>query len=149
MKGTFERHRSECAECREDADAASRLRALDAMFAAQAEPGDVERLSAAVLAAAAPVLQAAERKRFRRRVAAGLAAALVPAPFIFMYSKWLLGRLHDLLVALFAPGVADFVVGGYAACLLLVFSLTYAAIPILIDVESPGARRMRTPVPAP
>jgi len=122
-----------------DAISPEHLASLESLLQVEDSPASSSdrRLIARTLVAAGPLLQARARIVYRRRVATALVAALVPLPLVAIYARWLLGLLHSGFELLFSVGVADVLVGGYSICLLLVISLTYAAIPILADRGSP------------
>jgi hypothetical protein len=135
MKKRLADHLADCEECSHDEVTPERFAALESVLRIEDPPPD-ERLVARTLMAAVPLLKSRARARYRRRVATALAAALVPLPVVVIYSRWLLGLMHSGLELVFPGGVADVLVGGYSICLILVVSLTYAAIPILADRRS-------------
>jgi hypothetical protein len=135
MKKRLTDHLTDCEECSRDGVTPESLAALESALRVEDPPAD-DRLVARTLMAAGPLLKSRARFAYRRRVAMALAAALVPLPVVVIYSRWLFGLMHSGLELLFPSGVADVLVGGYAICLLLVISLTFAAIPILADRKS-------------
>lgn len=108
-------------------------RALASLACADAAGADTHAWSRRSLTAARPLLAAHGRRAYRRRVAAVLAASLVPLPVIALYDRVLLGWLYDLATALLPTPLATVAVGGYAATTSLLLALTYAAIPVLVD----------------
>lgn len=140
MTERLKEHLSECGECRAQGVDEAGIGALEEALRVD-EPTADAQLLARTLVSARPLLQARSAAKYRRRVAAAMAAGLVPLPLIALYSHWLLGVLHQGLGTFFPGGVADVLVGGYTACLLLVISLTYAAIPILADRQPALAGR--------
>jgi hypothetical protein len=140
MTDRLKDHLSDCVDCAEEGVDATRIAALEKALRIE-EPATDGQLVARTLVSVRPLLEARSAAKYRRRVAAAIAAGLVPLPLIALYSRWLLGILHQGLDAFFPGGVADVLVGGYTACLLLVISLTYAAIPILADRQPALASR--------
>lgn len=85
-----------------------------------------------VVAAVGPLLQAMALRRYRRQVAAAVAFALTPLPFILAYDAYLLRLLHAAASALLGWSLATYLVASHAACLLFLLAASYAAIPILL-----------------
>jgi len=110
---------------------------LDAMPAGPS-PSLVSALSAAVRAAAAPLLQVEIRRLYWRRLAAGLAVAVAPLPLVYAVGAWVLGGVYDVLSALTTESMAAWAVGSYAALLALVVALVCASIPLLVERTIPA-----------
>ena len=110
---------------------------LDVMPAGPS-PSLVGAFSAAVLAAAAPLLQIEVRRLYWRRLAAGLGVAVAPLPLVYAVGAWVLGGVYDVLSALTTESMAAWAVGSYAALFALVVALVCASIPLLVERTIPG-----------
>jgi hypothetical protein len=122
-------HVAECDECTASPPPVDRIAAL---LAADRGAPDAAALSRQVRLTAQPLLQAIALRQYRRQVAAAIAVALAPLPLILAYDAYLLRLLHAAVSALLGGPLATYVVVSYAACLLFLFALSYAAIPILM-----------------
>jgi hypothetical protein len=91
---------------------------------------DTAAMSHNVMALARPVLQQNARAAWRRQVIAALLVATLPLPVVLLYDAYLLRLLYGAIGTLLSTTVAAYVVTTYGAILALLFSLTYAAIPI-------------------
>ena len=90
--------------------------------------GDSQR----ALAGLRPELQRLATHAYWRRVAATLLRALVPLPLIATYNLLLLRVWYLAIHALLPAAMATYLVLSYSAFLILLFALTYAAIPLLL-----------------
>jgi hypothetical protein len=86
------------------------------------------------------ILAQRARRVYRRRVAAALAAACVPLPFVVVYARALLGWLHDGLALILPAPLPDVAVASYAATTALLVAVTFAAIPVLVELAMRGPR---------
>jgi hypothetical protein len=123
-------HLVTCASCA--AQAAAVRRAADALAAA-ATPAPPAGLTARVRLAAEPLLARAARRRTRRALAASIAIALVPLPAILLLDAALVRGAYALLSAVLPHALSVYLVSSYAAVLIVLLALTYAAIPILAE----------------
>jgi hypothetical protein len=89
---------------------------------------------------ARPILAARARRVYRRRVAAALVAASVPLPLVVVYARALLGLLHDGLAMVLPAPLPDVAVASYAATTALLVAVTFAAVPVLVELAMPGSR---------
>jgi hypothetical protein len=121
-------HLATCVDC---AGAVADARRVGAAFAADVVPAIPPGLSARVLRAAEPVLAAHRRRVDWLRVAAAVAAALLPLPLILAVDWWIVTQLRVLLSTVLPDAVSLFLVGNYVALLALLLTLTYAAVPLL------------------
>ncbi len=96
-------------------------------------------MSAAVLKRAAPDLQRLAARSYRRRVAASVAAALLPLPAVLVYGVYLLRTVHSAAASFLPDELVTYAVGSYAMTLLMLLAMTYAAIPLMIENRANGA----------
>jgi hypothetical protein len=133
-------HVADCESCVASPPSIQRIAAaLDA----GADPPQPGLLSARALARLRPELEHLASMAWWRQVAACVLLASLPLPAVVVYDAYVLRALYDLLLAVLPSGVAFYVLASYAAILLLLFALSYAAIPILL--ARPAGHR--APVP--
>ncbi len=89
---------------------------------------------------ARPILVARARRVYRRRVATALAAACVPLPFVVVYARALLGLVHDGLALVLPAPLPDVAVASYAATTAFLVAVTFAAVPVLVELAMRGPR---------
>jgi hypothetical protein len=130
-------HVAECTSC---ASGDVPLARIEAALAASSPSIDSLALARTAFERARAVLAAQAARAYRRRVAAVLAAALLPLPAVLAYQAYLVRNAYALLCDLLPSGLAAYLVIGYAASLLLVFAGTYAAIPLLCARSDTGRR---------
>lgn len=123
-----EAHVASCPEC---AATLADVRRLGAVLAADVVPVPSPGLSARVVLAAEPLLAARRRAVDWTRVAAAIAAAILPLPLILAVDWWVVTQLRQLLSIVLPDAVSLFLVGNYVALLALILTLTYAAVPLL------------------
>ncbi len=111
------------------------VQAVAARLATSAPAPPSPGLEAAVLHAAAPVLRQARRARWWA-VGRALAAALVPLPLVVLVDALLVRGLHAALDIVLPAGLSTYLVFNYAALLALLLSLTYAAVPLLVERQA-------------
>jgi hypothetical protein len=90
-------------------------------------------LTARVLRAAEPVLARAARRAAWRALAAAIAIALVPLPAILFLDAALVLGTYALLSSVLPHALSVYLVSSYAAVLVVLLALTYAAIPLLAE----------------
>jgi hypothetical protein len=127
-------HAADCDDCRR---APLPVEHLGDVLAANAVGVDPTRLSQLALARVRSELELCARRAFWRRVAAGILLSLVPLPAVLVYDAYVLRVAYDLVCVLLPPGLAAYLVLSYAASLALLFALTYAAIPLLVERSGP------------
>ena len=132
-------HVEECAECQGTPPAVDRI-------AAHLNTGavdlDAAALSARTLARVRIELHSLSQWVWWRRVGVVLVSALLPLPLVIAYDAYVLNAIYAAVSAVLPPTIAEYVVGSYAAFLVLLFALTYAAVPILV----PRTERRWAPV---
>ncbi|HEV7735682.1 MAG TPA: hypothetical protein VGR62_26140 [Candidatus Binatia bacterium] len=121
-------HLTTCAEC---AAALADVRRVTHALAADDVPAPTPALSARVRLAAEPLLAARRRRVDWLRIAAAVAAAILPLPLILAIDWWVVTNARQLLSIVLPDAVSLFLVGNYAALLALLLTLTYAAVPLL------------------
>lgn len=127
-------HRAECDLCRVlDPPLADIAAALDAVRVEV----DVNALSRQVMTRLAPVLTARARAAFWRQLARVLGVALLPLPVLIAVDVVLLVWLYGQMVAWLPIGVATYLIGSYAAAVLVSLGLAYALIPLLLGRGAP------------
>lgn len=97
---------------------------------------DAAALSQRTLTELRPQLRRRAARALWQRVAVGVLLALVPLPAVLAYDAYVLRLAYDLVSALLPTTLAAYLVLSYAAFLLLLFALTYAAIPLLVVREA-------------
>lgn len=121
-------HLAGCTDC---AGALADVRRVGATLAGDTVPAASPGRSARVLLAAQPLLAARQRRVDWMRVAAAIAAAILPLPLILAVDWWVITQARHLLSAVLPDAVSLFLVGNYAVLLALLLTLTYAAVPLL------------------
>lgn len=103
--------------------------ALAAYAVAAPEPRHVD----AVVRAAAPLLaaNAARARRRRATLARAIAASLAPLPLLVLLNVEVLRAVHGWLAAWIPPALGTYLVGTWAAFVVVLFTFTYAAVPLL------------------
>jgi hypothetical protein len=106
-----------------------------------ADSGEIGEWSTRARIGARSILVARARRTYRRRVAAALAAACVPLPLVVVYARALLGWLHDGLALVLPAPLPDVAVASYAATTAFLVAVTFAAVPVLVELgmRSPRA----------
>jgi hypothetical protein len=123
-------HVEECEECGTDSvDVA----ALSNVLRANEVALDANLLSRATLARLQPELARRAALVFRRRLATGLIAALIPLPAVLLFDAFVLRALFGLVSLLIPTTLAAYVVLSYAVFLLLMTASVYGAIPLLVE----------------
>jgi hypothetical protein len=121
-------HLASCADC---TSAVADVRRVSLALAADVVPPPSSGLSARVLVAAAPLLAARRRAVDWWRIAAAIAAAILPLPLILAVDWWVVTQLRQILSVVLPDAISLFLVGNYVALLALLLTLTYAAVPLL------------------
>jgi hypothetical protein len=127
-------HAADCDACQR---APLPVERLADVLAAGAVGVDPTRLSQLALARVRAELEWCARRAFWRRVAVGMLLSLVPLPAVLAYDAYVLRLAYDLVCVLLPAGLAAYLVLSYAASLALLFALTYAAIPLLVERSGP------------
>jgi hypothetical protein len=122
-------HGESCEEC---AAHPLPLGKLAGLLVAHPEPPGVPMMSQRLLAAAAPLLAANAARVYRGRLVAGVVLSLAPFPLLVFFNLYLLREAYVVLASWLPVGMVAWLVVGYAAMLLLLCALTYAALPVLI-----------------
>ena len=135
--GPLTAHVQECDECSTDSPPVEQIQALLNAGCVDVDPAALSQQVRIRLRSE----MAARAAAFRRRVVVGVLLALLPLPLVLVYDAYLLGVVYGILTILLPSGVAAYVLLSYAACLLFLFALTYAAVPLLLD-RNPVSRRM-------
>jgi hypothetical protein len=135
--GEVEGHLVACARC---AAEAVTLRRAAGMLAAGATPVPPAGLTARVVRAADPLLARAARRATWRALAAAIAIALVPLPAILVLDAALVRGTYALLSTVLPHALSVYLVSSYAAVLVVLLALTYAAIPLLAERQLRAAR---------
>jgi hypothetical protein len=124
-------HEATCPRCGADAPAA---RVVAAAFAGAPDVAPPGRLSPRLLLAAAPLLAANARRLPAvawRRLAAALAAAVLPLPAILFLAWHALTAANGLLSSVLPASLSFYLVATHAAVLALLLGVTYGALPLL------------------
>jgi hypothetical protein len=99
---------------------------------------DANLLSRATLVRLRPELARRAAFVFRRRLATGLIAALIPLPAVLLFDAYVLRALFGLVSLLIPTTLAAYVVLSYAVFLLLMTASVYGAIPLLVERQVAG-----------
>jgi hypothetical protein len=125
-------HAAECDACREQP---LPIEPIAALLIAVPVDVDVASLSQRVLVRLQPELARQMLTAAWRRAFVAIALALPPLPIVLAYDAYWLRVAYDFVSTLLPTTIAAYLVLSYAASLLLLFALTYAAIPILVVRE--------------
>lgn len=125
----FAEHARDCPEC-----AATPLPLDRIAMELKDAPIDVDpaALSRRVLLRLEPEIHRRAAMAFRRRVAVGLVLSLIPLAVVLAYDVAVLQFVYQLAKDVLPAAVAAYVVLTYSAFLLLLFALTYAAVPVVL-----------------
>lgn len=93
---------------------------------------DVTGLSRRVLDRLRPELAQYGLVTSWRRVLVGVLLSLLPLPLVLAYDAYFLSAAYHAVSLLLPAAFAAYLVLSYAAFLVLLFALTYAAIPLLL-----------------
>jgi hypothetical protein len=127
---TLTAHAEHCDECR---TAPLPLDHVATLLDAGSVDIDASLLSRRVLPRLTPQLQRRAAVIHWRRVAACVLLALVPLPAVLAYDAYVLRVTFAVVSTLLPATLAAYLVLSYAAFLLLLFALTYASIPLLMQ----------------
>lgn len=94
---------------------------------------DAVALSLRALQRIRPELAVLAHAAWWRRVAVGMALALIPLPFVLVFDGYVLSAAYDLTSTLLSPRLAAYLVWSYGATIVLLLAATYASIPVLIE----------------
>jgi hypothetical protein len=131
-------HAAECDACHRAPLPFDRLAAV---LNTSALDVDTRALSAHTLARLRPVLDRQAAAAWWRRMLFGLLLSLLPLPLVVAYDAYFLSAAYGLVVRVLPATVAAYLVLSYAALLVFLFALTYAAIPLLV---MRGGRKLST-----
>lgn len=127
-------HLAECDACRETSPPVDRIASLLDQVTVDL---DHTLLSQRVVAQLQPLLQRRALIATWRRVALGVLLSLVPLVAVLAYDAYFLRTAYDLLSTILPAAFAAYLIASYAAFLVLLFSVTYAAIPVLVARGAP------------
>ena len=122
-------HARECVECE---TTPLPLQRIAAALDAAAVPIDATALSQRVHRRLRAELSVRAAAAFRRRVIVGLALSLLPLAAVVLYDAMVLQLAYTLARDVLPQAVATYLVATYAAFLVLLFALTYAAVPVVL-----------------
>ena len=128
-------HVDACEDCRTQPPALDRIAVRLDRDAVDVDAAALSRLVALRLH---PALQ----RRAWQRAFLRLLLALIPLPAVLAYDIYVLGVAYDVVRSLLPTAVAAYLVLSYGALLLLLFALTYAAVPLLVARD----RALRAPL---
>jgi hypothetical protein len=134
-------HLRDCERCRQDAVA---LRVVAEALARDTSPESLPTLTPRVLAAAKPLL--AEHARAARRLTSpqllrAVTMALVLLPIVLLFDAYVLSGVYRVLSALVPAPVRTYLVFNLGAVVLLLITLTYAAVPLLAERQARWTQR--------
>lgn len=132
MSGGADKLREHIADCAACGEAPLPIDPIASALDSSVCAVDARLLSKRLMAEARPLLHRVAMRRFWRQVAAVIVVALTPLPVILAYDAYLLRLLHIAATSLLPGPLATYLVASYAASLLFLFALSYAAIPILM-----------------
>jgi hypothetical protein len=122
-------HADDCTECE---TAPLRLDAMAAALESTAPPTVSPLLATRVLATAVPLLELYAQRSYRKRLARSLLLTLGPLPVVAAFDAYMLREAYAILSGWLPAPVVAWILVGYAAMLLLLCALTYAALPVLL-----------------
>lgn len=123
-------HVADCEACQaESPDVA----AMSNILRESTVDSEASLLSRSTLDRLRPELARRAALAFRRRVAVGLLAALVPLPLVLLFDAYLLRAMFDLVSLLIPTTLAAYMVISYGVFLLLMMAGVYGAIPLLVE----------------
>jgi hypothetical protein len=93
-------------------------------------------LAARVLRAAAPLLALNARRAAWPALARAVVTALLPLPLILFVDWHIVRAAHTFLRTVLPEALSFYLVFNYAATLVLLLALTYAAVPILVERQA-------------
>jgi hypothetical protein len=129
-RNPFREHVAACEQCRTEAPDVA---AVSNLLRADAVVLDASLLSRSTLERLRPELARRAAAVFRRRLASGLVAALIPLPALLLLDAYVLRALFGLATLLIPTTLAAYVVISYAVFLLLMTAFVYGAIPLLVE----------------
>ena len=132
----LQEHVAECEGCRTDSPD---LAALSSLLQSDTVDLDAKLLSLSTLERLRPELAHRAAMVFRRRVAVGLVAALIPLPIVLLFDAYVLRAVFGVVSLLIPTTLAAYLVISYAVFLLLMTALVYASIPVLVERQVGGA----------
>jgi hypothetical protein len=126
---SFEGHAAACANCQRDRPS---LQSLGEILRTSPDPQPPPGLWTAIDGRTAPILaQHAEATGRVASLAAALGAALLPLPILVPLNLVFLWGLRALLDSLLPSALSLALVASQATLIILLFGLTYAAVPLL------------------
>lgn len=105
---------------------------IEAVLAAGRVGVDVGALSQRTMVQLRPELTRRARRAYGREVAAAVLVGLLPLPAVLLYNAYVLSLVYRAATMVLPAGVALYVVATYAAFLVLLCGITYAAVPLLM-----------------
>lgn len=127
--GAVREHLDDCDTCRAQREV---LHRVESCLQADLIPVDSVALSRRVRAQAEPLLRQRASRAFWRQAVIGLLLATAPLPAVLAWDAYVLRWFYALASTLFSTTFASYLVVTQAALLLLLFSSTYAAIPLFL-----------------
>lgn len=94
---------------------------------------DAAALSVRALRRVRPELALLANAAWWRRVAVGMALALIPLPFVLVFDGYVLSAAYELTSTFLSPRLAAYLVWSYGATIVLLLAATYASIPVLLE----------------
>jgi len=133
-------HLRDCAECRSQQSEVERLAAL----LAPCNPAvDAVSLSQRALPGLLPSLDANFARATRKRAWSAVLISLAPLALILGYDLFVLNLLQGFLLRFLPSSLVTYLVSSYLAFMVLLFSATYASIPVLVaHRRGPAMRRV-------
>lgn len=125
------------AECRDCGEAKPPIDAIATLLDTGGGGIDATALSAATLERLRPELARIGARAGWRRTVAALLWGLLPLPAVVAYDAYFLRGVYAAVSALVSAPVAAYLVLNQAALLVLLFALTYAAIPLFLMRAGP------------
>lgn len=129
-RNPFAEHAAACEQCHADPPDVG---AVSNVLAADSVVLDASLLSRSIVERLRPELARRAAAVFRRRLATGLVAALVPLPALLLLDAYFLRVLFGLVSLLVPTTLAAYLVISYALFLLVMAALVYGAIPLLVE----------------
>ena len=126
--GALRAHVAECEACRADPPP---VEGIEAVLAAAAS-ADPTALSRRTMVRMQPELARRARAVYWRAVTAAVLVGLVPLPVVLLYNAYVLRLVYQLMAAVLPVSVAGYLVVTYAAFAVLLYGVTYAAVPVLM-----------------
>ena len=122
-------HARDCAECKESS---LPLEVIALALSAEESLVSTDGVSRRVMSEAMPLLALRARRAYRTRLVRSMLLTLSPLPLIAWFDAYMLREAYSVLSGWLPAPVVAWMLVGYAAMLLLLCALTYAALPLLM-----------------